>query len=711
MSLFCQHGKAARVRGARLGRPLPRLRAAVAGHGGLGRGRLPGQRLADGRGGGRGEQRVDAEQQQERHRESLLRRRRAVRHLGGRERSHPSLRPAGGQARPLAERPPRQHLLAALPPLRRVPGLRLGRHDHEGLGREEQTLHPDLLGALQGGHLRPLLPRREVGRLLVEGRAAAPLGPGGRQAPAVPADPALPRHLLRVLSGRVYRGGGARQQDSSALGSGELRVHRDHPRRGGGHPSDALLPAIQENLLRLRELAANLDLGPPSTEVAAAVDSTVLTCSRSSVEVSWDRVSDLSFCADDASVMVGSYISNFASIWRVSCDSSSEPRAKASSQSPSIRRRDEGRGGARSEEEAVPRRGDGGNGGSRGELNLKSRGESKEDSEPKVNWESGASRRDLSASMGESFMRKVREQQLEQVQRAGRPSSNKIAEEDAASALEDERLSMEALKGLLPSPGKSSSSRYDDDDDLPIQAPPARHQSSLGELNPSFRVNNGDEVLVKHSKSPQDFLDDAGGMNVVGNRLSGQSSEESRAKKDIVVTDVLVAGTRLLPQLTQRIGLVRILRKFWERGEVADIVAQLVTMREGARHDRVQMLALGDFFGVTSLNSLTLTLDVCVDLLPILEEMVSDGTEYVVFAAFKGIVTLLEAFGDLIRQTRSTISVGGVDISREERLKKCSSCHDVLIRIKSSLPVLRNKIRLNKPLVALMDSVKQSVND
>ena len=424
------------------------------------------------------------------------------------------------------------------------------------------------------------------------------------------------------------------------------------------------------------------------------------------MEVSWDRVSDLWFSADDSSVVVGSFISNFASVWRVDLDAASEPRAKAAQQSPSLRR-----GSAPRDE---PRRpgGDEVQPSNRVELRAKVRGEGKEDdAEPKVSWESGASRRDLSASMGESFMRRVREQQLEQGQRGGRRDAEAPVQEDAAAALEDERLSMEALKGLLPSPRKPQA-KYEGEEGK-ASTPKVRRQHSLGDLNPAFRASSGNEMLAKQlpSKLAQDFPDEEGGMNVVGSRFSGQSGAESKEKGNAGVAEVLSAGTRVLPQLTQRIGLVRILRKFWERGEVTDIIAQLVTMHEGARHDRVQMLALGDFFGATELNSLTLTLDVCVALLPILERMASDSGEFVVSAAFKGIVTLLSAFADLIRQTRATISVGGVDLSREERLRKCTACHEILVRIKSSLPVLRNKFRQNKELVALMESVKQMVND
>lgn len=426
--------------------------------------------------------------------------------------------------------------------------------------------------------------------------------------------------------------------------------------------------------------------------------------SRSSIEASWDRVCDLRFGADDSSVLVGSFVSNFASVWRVSLDSVSEPRAKAAQQSPSLRR------GAAQRDDPIVRRpsGDEISSGNRVEFRAKMRGEGKdEDAEPKVSWESGASRRDLSASMGESFMRRVRGQQGSE-----RREAQESAKEDAAAALEDERLSMEALKGLLPSPGKPKA-KLEDDEGAKVSTPPARRQHSLGELNPAFRVNAGDEVLSKPAvvKASQDPSDEFAGMNVVGSRFSGQGGAESKGRDEAGVAEVLAGGSRVVPQLTQRIGLVRILRKFWERGEVVDLVAQLATMFEGARHDRVQMLALGDFFNAADLKSLTLTLDVCVALLPILEGMASDSGELVVAAAFKGIAALLGAFADLIRQTRATISVGGVDLSREERLRKCTICHDILVRIKSSLPVLRNKFRHNRELVGAMDAVKQMVND
>ena len=430
--------------------------------------------------------------------------------------------------------------------------------------------------------------------------------------------------------------------------------------------------------------------------------------SKSGMDVAWDKLSDLSFNKDDSMIMAGSFISNFVSIWQVdynaeasSSSADSEIRIKTGFKSP-LRRVD-------TPQKFVAPDASSSKGDAKSELRPRAADSKDEDAfVPGVNWESGMCARDLSASMSEGL-------RLKRV--AVRP--------------EAEALSVEALRKDLPSPQYSplpspekkvaksikelrgfreKSSRGEDAEDpqasprQKVVAPPTPQLAvnpAGHHLNPAFRTEVNEEVRMK-------------AMNVVGSRLQGGDEDGSGvgalynpSGAHTTVSEVINAGTKILPSLSARIGLLRILRKYWERGDIADMVTQLQSMYEGSRHDRIQLFALADFFTSANLASCTLTLDVCVNLLPILEPMSSDQTEYIVHASLTGILFLLEAFGDLIRQTRATMSVGGaVDLSREERLLKCNTCHAILLRIKNNLLSIKSRYRNDRIIVSLVENIK-----
>ena len=59
-------------------------------------------------------------------------------------------------------------------------------------------------------------------------------------------------------------------------------------------------------------------------------------------------------------------------------------------------------------------------------------------------------------------------------------------------------------------------------------------------------------------------------------------------------------------------------------------------------------------------------------------------------AAIDSTSMLCEAFGDLITQTRA-VRIIGVDLSREERLKKCNRCYESLYRIRKRLDAVKRR--------------------
>ena len=112
-----------------------------------------------------------------------------------------------------------------------------------------------------------------------------------------------------------------------------------------------------------------------------------------------------------------------------------------------------------------------------------------------------------------------------------------------------------------------------------------------------------------------------------------------------------------------------------------DAIDHLMIHSDSLQHNPQHLIMLADFFAAAELKGTImwfvdylsrllhsdpvmtwlctgsgLSLDCCVKMLPILDEMVSTpegySSEHVIFSVFKALGSLAESFGDLIRQTR-----------------------------------------------------------
>jgi hypothetical protein len=154
---------------------------------------------------------------------------------------------------------------------------------------------------------------------------------------------------------------------------------------------------------------------------------------------------------------------------------------------------------------------------------------------------------------------------------------------------------------------------------------------------------------------------------------------------------------------------VRVLRKFWNRGDLEDVIDHLETIQGAAHHDALHLVVLADFFGSVQLRGNGLCLDSCLRLMPLLEAMLAyaqKGAElggsgslapasgHVVASAVNAFSSLVVAFGDLIKDTcttHETSAHAGVDLSREARFKKCKVCLEVMRGVRKRVPALKGQ--------------------
>jgi hypothetical protein len=186
-----------------------------------------------------------------------------------------------------------------------------------------------------------------------------------------------------------------------------------------------------------------------------------------------------------------------------------------------------------------------------------------------------------------------------------------------------------------------------------------------------------------------------------GARLSSQCHE--------LVDSLLGSSIRLGADLSTRLVSLRMLRQLWNQGQVLDVIEHLQGL-----NDAMQLNLLADFFNAVELRgSGLMSLDGCFKMLPILQSMLApcgqqqQGQATVIFAVYKSLSSLLEAFGELIRNTRSVIVAGGVDLSREARLNKCNACHTIFAQARTRLETLRHQFRQQPGVYELLDSYQK----
>jgi len=192
------------------------------------------------------------------------------------------------------------------------------------------------------------------------------------------------------------------------------------------------------------------------------------------------------------------------------------------------------------------------------------------------------------------------------------------------------------------------------------------------------------------------------------------SARVEKADPSVNVEELLRAASstsnKFTSSLTQRLASMRILKKFWTQGDYNEAITQLQTLVDCSISDIGQLVTASDFLASLELVGgiiQKLSLDGCTLLAPILERLCSEGPDGVCISGIRAVISLCEVYGDLIRSTRSVLTTGvrpvGVDISRDERLRKCNVCHHALERVFMRIDSLRHFFRQSPSVLQQID--------
>mmetsp|Transcript_1410 Transcript_1410/g.2299 ORF Transcript_1410/g.2299 Transcript_1410/m.2299 type:complete len:948 (-) Transcript_1410:20-2863(-) len=209
-------------------------------------------------------------------------------------------------------------------------------------------------------------------------------------------------------------------------------------------------------------------------------------------------------------------------------------------------------------------------------------------------------------------------------------------------------------------------------------------------------------------------------LEVVGNRhlrnhVQQQQNDDvqQQRKCDDLLDSLVDDNGPVKSNLAQRLASLRVLRQLWSKGDVLEAIEHLTILSDAVPHNGANLVTLADFFNAIELKGNGLSLDSCMSLLPILEQMLltSDGwtSEHITFAIFRSLSSLAHSFGELIRSTRSIITAGGpaaggVDLSREARLNKCNTCHAVFSRTSDCIPMVQRKFKASTTIMDVLDT-------
>ncbi|PVD20329.1 hypothetical protein C0Q70_18483 [Pomacea canaliculata] len=168
------------------------------------------------------------------------------------------------------------------------------------------------------------------------------------------------------------------------------------------------------------------------------------------------------------------------------------------------------------------------------------------------------------------------------------------------------------------------------------------------------------------------------------------------------VLDFIANGhNAMMTVMSNRSRNLQIVRAMWTSGNLKTAIDSAISMNDPA--------VLVDVVNILNLKTSLWNLDLCTILLPKLKELMSSKYECYVVTAGQAIKLVIRNMGQTIKTNLTAPPGIGVDISREERNKKCSRCHTALMDIRSMIEKRRDAAgklaSLYKEILLLMSTL------
>lgn len=184
-----------------------------------------------------------------------------------------------------------------------------------------------------------------------------------------------------------------------------------------------------------------------------------------------------------------------------------------------------------------------------------------------------------------------------------------------------------------------------------------------------------------------------------------RTSRDGNIKQTQELIDrIISSSTATTAAFNTRLASLRMLRKLWLRRDLPEVLDYLNVIYESSQLDATQMITLGDFVTAVgpSLRSVGFTLAHTCRLSRIFESMISDKSEHVLRAGLQAFIYVLQLFAQLIYDTRSCVIFGSVDLSHEDRLRKCNDIYTIICRVRKRIETVKKHA---------MGAIKREIRD
>ncbi|XP_069112641.1 katanin p80 WD40 repeat-containing subunit B1-like [Argopecten irradians] len=163
---------------------------------------------------------------------------------------------------------------------------------------------------------------------------------------------------------------------------------------------------------------------------------------------------------------------------------------------------------------------------------------------------------------------------------------------------------------------------------------------------------------------------------------NGGSTPSGEPDEDTVLTAVLKGHSAMSQVMSSRSKNIQIVRAMWTSGNTKTAVDSAISMND--------LAVLVDLFNVLNLKSGLWSLDLCATLLPHIKDLLKSKYDSYVMTACNALKIILRNFGPVIKSNLTAPPSVGVDISREERYRKCNAAYSVIIQIRSDMDKRQN---------------------
>jgi hypothetical protein len=158
-----------------------------------------------------------------------------------------------------------------------------------------------------------------------------------------------------------------------------------------------------------------------------------------------------------------------------------------------------------------------------------------------------------------------------------------------------------------------------------------------------------------------------------------EEADAPPCRSEVETIDMLLRNhDKMCTALGSRLESISRMKSLWKAGDIKGTIEMMSSCGDHG--------AAVDILSTVWSKSQLFTLDSCASLLPLLKELLASPHDEYVITAMQVLQILLQNFGPIITQNRGLdVARGPVDVTMEERIRKCNYCYEQLLYVQGEL--------------------------